>query len=509
MKAVATDNKRASSRAEPHARSRSTLRDTALLLLLTCAAVLVHGYHPFAEDAEIYVPQIRKLLHPGLYPFGSQFFESHAHLTLFPDLVAALVRLTHLPLSVVLFLCHFASIFLLLLACKRIAARCFPTGAGRWAAVALVAALLTLPATGTALYLMDQYFNPRSISTFSILFAVDAALERKYLRTVLWLVFTALIHPLMIVFGAFYIVLLGATQRAISRRTAPAFLSAAPALAAAPSLLHPSRAFYQTLHDHPYYFVLQWHWYEWLGIFAPLALLWWFGRIAQSKERPVLRALALASIPFGLACWLGALLVSIPRLQVLAIGQPMRGFQLLYLLLLLIAGGRAGETLLKRRILVWVALFAPICAGMAVVQFQLFPSDRHIEWPGAASTNPWVQAFEWARANTPDNAVFALNPEYMALPGEDRQGFRAIAARSSLADAVKDWSASAMFPGLPLASECLEQVHAARGWRNFGLPDFERLKRTYGVTWVVVERPAAAGLACPYQNSRVFVCRLN
>lgn len=477
---------------------------------MTCGAILVHGYHPFAEDAEIYVPQIRKLLHPGLYPFGSQFFESHAHMTLFPNFVAALVRLTHLPLSVVLFLCHFFSIFLLLLVCRRIAEKCFPAETSRWAAVALIAALLTVPATGTALYLMDQYFNPRSISTFSILFAIDAALERKFRRCILWLIFTALIHPLMIVFGAFYIVILVVTERVLAKKSAPAIASAVVALSAiaTPSLLHPSPAFFQTLNDHHYYFVLRWHWYEWLGIFAPLVLLWWFSRIAQKKERPTLRVIALSLIAFGIACFIGALIVSIPGLHVLAIGQPMRGFQLLYLLMFLIAGGLIGETFLKKRSLLWIALFAPICAGMAFAQFQVFPSDRHVEWPGAASTNPWVQAFTWIHANTPPDATFALNPNYMELPGEDNQGFRAIAARSSLADAVKDWSASAMFPASPLATECLEQVCAAQGWQSFRAADFERLKQSYGVTWVVLAHPPAENLLCPYEKGKLSVCEI-
>jgi hypothetical protein len=50
--------------------------------LLTFAAVLVQGYHPFAEDAEIYLPGVEKILHPGLFPTGQEFFRSHASLTL-------------------------------------------------------------------------------------------------------------------------------------------------------------------------------------------------------------------------------------------------------------------------------------------------------------------------------------------------------------------------------------------------------------------------------------------
>jgi hypothetical protein len=68
------------------------LKDLFLLTLLTVGALLVHGYHPWAEDAEIYIPGVEKILRPELFPFNSQFFESHAHLTFFPNLIAASVR---------------------------------------------------------------------------------------------------------------------------------------------------------------------------------------------------------------------------------------------------------------------------------------------------------------------------------------------------------------------------------------------------------------------------------
>src|SRR5713101_6812643 len=69
------------------------------LFFLTAAAALVHGYHPFVEDAEIYVPGIKKLLNPALYSLNDGFFASHAKLTLFPNLIAWSVRITHLPLE--------------------------------------------------------------------------------------------------------------------------------------------------------------------------------------------------------------------------------------------------------------------------------------------------------------------------------------------------------------------------------------------------------------------------
>jgi len=61
----------------------SKRRTYPLLFLITVAALFVHGYHPGVEDAEIYIPAIKKILNPALYPFGAEFFLNHARLTLF------------------------------------------------------------------------------------------------------------------------------------------------------------------------------------------------------------------------------------------------------------------------------------------------------------------------------------------------------------------------------------------------------------------------------------------
>jgi len=55
-----------------------------------------------------------------------------------------------------------------------------------------------------------------------------------------------------------------------------------------------------------------------------------------------------------------------------------------------------------------------------------------------ASDKRLDQAFDWAKHNTPVDSLFALDPRYMELPGEDYHGFRALAERSVLADDLKD-----------------------------------------------------------------------
>src|SRR5438128_4610700 len=87
------------------------------LALLTAGVLLVHGYHPGIEDAEIYVPGIKRILDPGLYPFGAEFFLNHARLTLFAQTIAASIRLSHLSFDVAVVFWYLGCAFLALLAC--------------------------------------------------------------------------------------------------------------------------------------------------------------------------------------------------------------------------------------------------------------------------------------------------------------------------------------------------------------------------------------------------------
>jgi hypothetical protein len=177
-----------------------------------------------------------------------------------------------------------------------------------------------------------------------------------------------------------------------------------------------------------------------------------------------------------------------------------------YVLMFVLLGGILGEYVLGRHHWRWLCLFAPLAAGMFMLQRNDYPASAHIEWPGATSGNSWNAAFLWIRGHTPKDAVFALDPDYMNLPGEDLHGFRAVAERSVLADRAKDSGAVSLFPGL--ADEWKNEVLATFRWEKFTAADFRRLAAEYPVTWVVVRRPGPAGLMCLYQNQDLAVCRI-
>ena len=475
------------------------------LLLLTVSALLIHGYHPYAEDAEIYLPGVLKILNPSLFPANAEFFGEHAGHTLYPNLIAFSVRTTHLPLPWVAFLGQLISIFLLLAASWRLASALFEHDRARWAAVASMAALLTLPIAGTALYILDQYLNPRNLAAFAALFAVAEVLHQKYGRALLWLVFAAAMHPLMAGFAILFCVWL-----ILLDQFRPRMLGFGAALPFGITLDPPPSAYHQIALRQPYFYIQRWQWYEWLGVIGPVTLFWMLARFARRRKMNNLELVSRAVIPFVLVATAAAIVLSIPaRFEALARLEPLRCLALTYMLLIVIGGGLLGQHILQTRAWRWLVLLlvVPLSLGMYCAQRQLFPASAHIEWPWAQPRNQWAQAFEWIRGNTPTDALFALDPRHMELPGEDENGFRARAERSMLADLVKDKGAASMFP--PLAVRWLEQVEDQKNWNHFGKQDFERLRQKYGVSWVVVEQPGPAGMECPYQNPAVRVCRVD
>lgn len=478
------------------------IRRIAGLLLFTAIAFLIQGYHPYAEDAEIYLPGVLKILNPGLYAHNADFFGEHAGHTLYPNLIASSVRVTHLSLSWVLLLLQVASIFLMLAATRRLAAAFFEDEKAHWAAVALMAALLTLPVAGTALYVVDQYPNPRNLAAFAGFFALGEILRRRYFVGTLWLVFAALVHPLMSSFAIAFCLWL-----VVLDRYRPHALGFAALLPFGVTLDPPPPAYHEVALRQPYFYIQRWEWYEWLGLIGPVILFWMIARFARHRKMDNLELVSRAVIPFVLVATAAAIVLSIPsRFEALARLEPLRCLALTYMLLIVIGGGLLGHYILQARIWRWLLLFVPLSLGMVLAQRQLFPASAHIEWPWAQPRNSWAQAFDWIRANTPQDALFALNPDHMALKGEDENGFRARAERSRLADTVKDKGAASMFP--PLSTKWLEQVQDAKDWKRYSREDFERLRQKYGVSWIVVEQPGPANLDCPYQNAAVRVCRI-
>ena len=489
---------------------RPAIRQQNLLLIFvfTVMAILTMGYHPGVEDDAVYLSAIKYDLDPALFPHDSEFFRVQLQATVFDNVVAEFIRLAHISVGVAELLLQFCSIFLIIWGSWSIARILFKEDRAQWAGVATTAAMLTLPVSGTALYLADQHLHPRNIATGLILFAVSRILRRRLWQALALLLTALLVHPIMAAFGiSFCLFLTLSMHEPLLAWLASRRVSFAAAIPLSWIFESPTPIWRRALQTRTCYFLYQWTWYEWLGALGPLILFWFLWRFALKRGEALLARFALAVFAYGLfQQTLAMIVLKVPALVRLTPMQPMRFLQLVYCFLTLMAGCLIGRYLLKSAVWRWSAYLVLVNAGMFASQRALFASSPHLELPWIQSHNPWLQAFAWVRDNTASDAYFALDPYYLAASGEDYHSFRALAERSQLADMIKDTSIVTQVP--ELGPEWHQQVDATLGWQHFKSADFERLKRDFGVSWVILDHLPPPELACKWHQESVYVCRI-
>ena len=492
---------------------------------LAGGAIAIHGYHPYAEDGGVYLAGVKRILDPQLYPYWTGFVTTHLRFSLFAPMVAALVRATHFGIDAVVFALYAVTTWITLYAAWLLASRCAVSRTGRVGAVTVLTLALTIPVAGTSLMLMDPYVTARSFSTpFGILMLVSAldamaaweerrpAMRSNIALCGVWFVAAAAVHPLMAVYALSCTILLvtvslGRRGWASIAATSGVYV-AAPVLAACAERMSPLKpsGYDQVALTRTYWFPGSWQWYELVGLVGPLvvlAFLW--GREKGNGPR---RALARAAIASGVLAFSVAALFAQPTSATLEVAklQPLRMYETIYILMLIAIGMELAERVLRQTAWRWAALCVLVGGAMACTQRLTFPHSPHIEAPWRASGNPWQQAFEWIRTNTPEDAVFALDGHYINAPDEDSQNFRAIAERSVVPDSEKDGGIAAIAPDL--TSEWLAGQTAQTGLnRGVGPAEIARL-RAYAVDWVVVTRNTPVEFPCTYANDAVKVCKL-
>jgi hypothetical protein len=494
--------------------------------VLAPTTLLIHGYHPFAEDGGLYVSAILKALHPSLYPTWSQFVTVQMRYSLFAPLLASVIRFSGLRVSMVVFLLHVLSIWATLFGGWLVAARCYASRQARWGAISLLALWLTLPIAGTSLLLMDPYLTARSVSTPCGLFAlastldVAAALHRT--GSIPWrsvagglfaLAIAFAVHPLMAGFNVCCLVLLlacslrrpGARAACIAALCLMGVASAACLYWFGPAA---TPNYFQAEHTREYWFLQNWHWYEIAGLCAPLLVLAFLTRRGMRRSREASRWLSDMAFTAGLT----ALAISLLFVRTTSLSyevarmQPLRIYHTIYIVMILVAGAVAGERLFARHSWRSAASFLVLGTLMFYVQRCTFPASGQVELPWRPPQNGWEQAFAWIRAKTPRNALFALDAHYITDRGEDAHYFRAVARRSALADFSKDGGLAAIDPGL---ADSWARAQAAQ--TNLDTEsDAQRIARLrpFGVSWIVLPAAATTHFACPYRNLAAKVCRL-
>jgi hypothetical protein len=493
---------------------------------LTIVALLVQGYHPFAEDGGLYLAGVKKILNPSLYPAWSAFVTTQTRFSLFAPIVASLVHFCHVNLMVAIFFIYITSIWSTLAAAWLLAARCFGSIEACIGAVSTLALWLAMPVAGTSLMLMDPYVTARSISTPCGLFALIGAIElQRHLKYgfsipawkgAAYLASAAIAeiaHPLMATYSLVCVVLylaLSLSSRKLRVVITSGLVSLAFATAACIFYLAApqTREYIQAAQTRAYWFVDTWQWYELLGVAGPPFIV---AAIAsrspgdRDTSRLISRTVTLAGI-VGIAIAFTFARLSSESYSVARL-QPLRIFQFIYLIMLVMLGGFLGAVFLKRKLWRWACFLLVSAGSMLFVQIQTYPHSAHLEFPWGTSENGWQQAFLWISDHTPKNALFAVDARYISAPDEDSQNFRAMAERSVLPDFSKDGGVAAIAPELAAQWSYGEslQTHLDRA------SDSSRVDKLVplGVDWVVLSNSAETDLPCPYKNKSVKVCRMS
>ena len=90
--------------------------------------------------------------------------------------------------------------------------------------------------------------------------------------------------------------------------------------------------------------------------------------------------------------------------------QPLRAFQIVYLVMVLVLGAALGEYVLQRSAWRWTAAILLLAGIMFGVARSAFPNSSHLSLPWIAPRNPWAQAFLWVRQYTPKDAASPGGP---------------------------------------------------------------------------------------------------
>ncbi len=477
---------------------------------LTLLSLLIQGYHPFVDDAAIYLAGIEKVIHPGLFPVHAEYVLPHLKHSLFSFALGWLVRGLHIPLRYALFISYVASLWMMIFACWRLVRLLFSSPRGRAGAMLLMTATLTLPVAGSAIFIIDPYLTARSFSTPLTLFAIAFALERRMLASAVCLVGAFILHPLMAAYAVGYVIamaLVRARSWKMLAATAAAVMLIGLVASHAGSLLGASAAYRVATTSRDYFFLNKWEWFEIFGLFPPLVAAAVYLSRSHFRIRSNYGLIAAVSLYVGaLAILFAVCYTRTDNSFLLARLQVLRSFQIIYILFFLLLGSLLGQYVLGRRWWAWASGFTAVAAIMFAVQLSIYPALKHVEWPWARSQNPWAQAFLWIRHNTPQDAYFALDPYYQQQPQEDTLGFRAMAERSVMPDWSKDGGIAAIDPAL--AQQWWNQVTQTNDFSRWN--DQQRIQTLapYGVNWVVLPASMPTQLLCPYQNSAVRVCHL-
>jgi hypothetical protein len=486
--------------------SRSSLF-LSLPFFIVIATANGAGYRYGVSDQAFYIPAIVHAADPATFPRDRELIEAQARLMVLDEAIAALMRVTGLPLPAICAAAYVVSLALVWAALASIGRSLYVHS---WTTVALLAAYtLRHQITRTSANSLEPYFHPRVLAFGVCALAVPAVLQRKSWTAIALVAAGGLIHPTTAIWFA---VMIGVAVIVADRRLRPMLLGAAAlaaataawAIAAGPlagSLVIMDDEWLQVLATKTTLFATQWPAAAWIANLGTAAV--WAWAYVTRRSRGVgtaeddglaaggaaLLLLFLATLPFVAARVFVFVELQIPRvfwlIDLMATVYALAALDRLELAPRL---RRAGATVLIL-----------LSATRGTYALWIEHPERRLFSPGL-ERSAWHDAMRWIEAQPVGVHVLA-DPGHAWKYGTS---VRVSARRDVFQEDVKD-SAIAIY-SRGVAMRVLERSRALGDFDRLTAERARELARRYDVDYLVTT--AALPLPLAYRNAEFAVYAL-
>lgn len=487
------------------------LKDILWVIILTLLSPLLTGYYFGILDHDHYLPYLNKLLNPSLYQGDYYFSQPHGNYSWFDYLIIFLKKITGLDLAWTNLILYLLTLGIFYLGIYWLAKTLYR----RTGAAVLVVIFLLLPKWASQIGYMTHhfYFVSRDLSLGLSLLAINFILQKKLRFSLILLVLAFFVNPSVPIP---VIILLPFTFHSLNF----AFL--------------PFNADWWVIMQRrgTYSFPLLWHWMGWGTLLYYLSLLGLAWQVLRQKlfgqfNQTIQKLLLICGGLFLFHLVISSLL-PVPDLIQL---QLLRSVNFIFIFSLIALAGAIYQLLthggwalklasalaaislhfwgdhltIWHILLVWqlsliyliishktsqksfpqlpiylavIILLAHLTIKLAVIKPRVnLPDYWYYPNPlvDLSQFSSWRQVQDWARLNTPLDALFLVPPQW--------SGFRSFSERSIVTDA-KD--GGVIFYSSAYAQTWQARNSSLENYQNFTQADFINLSQLYHFTYFVV-----------------------
>lgn len=464
------------------------------------------GYRYGVSDQAFYIPVVTHALRPGAFPRDAALIDAQGHLMLADEVLAALLRLTRLPIEWLFLGAYLLSLGLIWLALTAIGRRLSGSALATLALAAVFTLRHNIPKTSANSF--EGYFHPRVLAFAFGALAIAAVLGRRAWTAAALVIVAALVH---VTTGMWFTAVVGMAIVLRSPRWR-LWLSAGAAagvlglvtLLAGPfrsRLVAMDEAWLLPLGVKDSLFATGWPLWAWVANLGLLAVLWWAHRTRCARGEATAEDDGLV---WGCTLLVAFFLVTLPavaagtaffvQLQISRVFWIVDFVATIYLLATVTsprAGRRLGPAI--------AAALVAISVGRGVYSLAIDHPERAL-FEVRIPPSPWLDAMGWLSRQPADVHVLA-DPGHAWKYGSS---VRVAAARDVLLEETKD--AAVGIYSRDVAVRVRERTEAIDDFPSMTADRATALATRYGLDYLITEADLALPVA--YRNERFRIYAL-